>query len=228
MIRHVNSELTNNYWIECYNRIRRYYPEEKILIIDSNSNYEFVTEIELINTIIIKSEFKERCEILGYYYYYKSDILEDAVILQDSMFINQKIDFDKTPRFLWYFNGDNDESDNINNMFNLLNNKVELIEFYNNKKIWNGCFSSCSIINKELLEVFDTKYNLFKLLSIITTPNYSMGFERLFAILFLYETKIDINDCSLFGSIFDYIRIYPNYNWSYSYNDFINSNIKNI
>lgn len=228
MIRHVNSEITNNYWIECYNRIRKYYPEEKILIIDSNSNYDFITEIELINTTIIQSEFKARGEILGYFYYYKSDILEDAIIIQDSMFINQKIDFDKSPRFLWNFNGDSDESIYINNMLDLLDNNAELLEFYNNKNSWNGCFASCSIINKKLLETLDTKYNFFNLLNIITTQNYAMGFERLFAVLFLYETKIDINDCSIFGSIFDYILKYPNYRWSFTYNDFIHLNNDNI
>lgn len=228
MVRHVNSIINNNYWIECYNRIRKYYPEEKLLIIDSNSNYDFVTEIDVINTTIIKSEFTARGEILGYYYYYKSDILEDAIILQDSMFINQKIDFDKTPRFLWHFDPDDLEYYYVNNMLELLNNKEELFEIYNNKSLWKGCFASCSIINKELLEIFDKKYNLFNLLNIITTPNYSMGFERLFALLFCYETKIDINNTSLFGCIFNYIAKYPNYKWGFSYNDFINSKIDNI
>lgn len=228
MIRHINSEITNNYWIECYNRIRKYYPEEKILIIDSNSNYDFVTEIELINTIIIPSEFKSRGEILGYYYYYKSDILEDAIILQDSMFINQKIDFNTCPRFLWSFTSDSEEYIYINNMLELLNNQAALFEFYNNNNLWHGCFASCAIINKQLLEIFDKKYNFFNLLNIITTPNYAMGFERLFAIIFLYETKIDINNCSLFGSISDYIIKYPNYKWDLTYNEYIHLNSDNI
>ena len=38
ILRHVNSELTNKYWVNCYNCIRRHYPENKILIIDDNSN----------------------------------------------------------------------------------------------------------------------------------------------------------------------------------------------
>ena len=36
ILRNVNSELTNKYWIHCYNCIRKYYPENKIIIIDDN------------------------------------------------------------------------------------------------------------------------------------------------------------------------------------------------
>ena len=44
ILRHVNNELTNKYWIKCVNSIRQYYPENNILIIDDNSNYEYITE----------------------------------------------------------------------------------------------------------------------------------------------------------------------------------------
>ena len=42
ILRHVNSELTNQYWIYCYQSIRKY-PEQSILIIDDNSNYQYIT-----------------------------------------------------------------------------------------------------------------------------------------------------------------------------------------
>ena len=100
MVRHIHSHDTNRYWIDCYTRIRNFFPEEQILIIDSNSNYVYVTEIPLINTTIIKSEFSARGEILGYYYYYKSEILDSAVIIQDSMFINTKITFGTESKLL--------------------------------------------------------------------------------------------------------------------------------
>jgi hypothetical protein len=47
VLRHVNDETTNQYWIHCYNCIRKYYPENMILIIDDNSNYDFVSNNEL-------------------------------------------------------------------------------------------------------------------------------------------------------------------------------------
>jgi len=228
MIRHINSIETNKYWIECYKRMRKYYPKEKILIVDSNSNYNFVTDLELINATVIKSEFSARGEILGYYYYYKSDILDDAVIIQDGMFINNKIDFGSESKFLWHFDSDCDESELVKEVLTLLNNNVELLNFYNDKKLWKGCFSSCSVIKKELIETLDKKYNFFNLLNIIKTQNYAMAFERAFAVIFLFETNNNINSCSLFGSIFDYIKKYPKYKWGFSYENFINLNFSYI
>jgi hypothetical protein len=43
ILRHVNNELTNKYWIHCYKCIREFYPENKILIIDDNSDYKYIT-----------------------------------------------------------------------------------------------------------------------------------------------------------------------------------------
>ena len=44
IIRHVNNDLTNKYWIHCYDCIRTYYPENSIVIIDDNSKQEYITE----------------------------------------------------------------------------------------------------------------------------------------------------------------------------------------
>ena len=57
--RHVNSELTNQYWNHSVKLINTFYPETKIVIIDDNSNIDFVkAEFEYKNLEIIKSEFK--------------------------------------------------------------------------------------------------------------------------------------------------------------------------
>ena len=40
--RYVNSELTNKYWNNCIKCIRTFYPYKKIVIIDDNSNKDFV------------------------------------------------------------------------------------------------------------------------------------------------------------------------------------------
>lgn len=69
ILRHVNNDLTNKYWIHCYNCIRKHYQENHILIIDDNSNYNFITNKELYKTTIINSEYHQRGELLPYYYY---------------------------------------------------------------------------------------------------------------------------------------------------------------
>ena len=36
IIRNVNNSEQNNYWIESYNCIRKFYPEEEIIIVDNH------------------------------------------------------------------------------------------------------------------------------------------------------------------------------------------------
>ena len=69
VLRHVNNELTNKYWIYSYHCIRKFYPENFIIIIDDNSDYKYITDEKLYKTKIINSEFPKRGELLPYYYF---------------------------------------------------------------------------------------------------------------------------------------------------------------
>ncbi len=64
ILRHVNSSITNEYWKECYRCIKKFYPKNRILIIDDNSDISFLTNEPLDNSMIIKSEFPKRGEFL--------------------------------------------------------------------------------------------------------------------------------------------------------------------
>ena len=55
ILRCVQNELTNKYWIYCYECIRKYYADNLILIIDDNSDYKYITNENLYNTTIINS-----------------------------------------------------------------------------------------------------------------------------------------------------------------------------
>ena len=59
VVRHINSNETNEYWKECYTCIRKFYPLNEIVIIDNDSNYKFVTTMDTVNTTIIQSEYKD-------------------------------------------------------------------------------------------------------------------------------------------------------------------------
>ena len=73
--RHVNSETTNRYWNHSVKLLRSFYPERKIVIIDDNSNQNFVkADFDYKNVEIIQSEFPGRGELLPYYYYLKNNI----------------------------------------------------------------------------------------------------------------------------------------------------------
>ena len=93
--RHVNSNKTNLYWNECVKRIRQFYPKKEIIVIDDNSNEEFVKDFNNLDNIrFIKSEFNGAGELLPYYYLHKHKFFPAAVIIHDSVFFQKKINFD--------------------------------------------------------------------------------------------------------------------------------------
>ena len=76
ILRNVICTKTNEYWKECYRCIKKFYPRNRILIIDDNSNYSYVSNDQLENTMLIKSEFPKRGEFLPYYYYLFTQIFK--------------------------------------------------------------------------------------------------------------------------------------------------------
>ena len=186
-----------------------------ILIIDDNSNYEYVSNENLSNTMIIQSEYPQRGELLPYYYYLRIRLFETAVILHDSVFINQYIDFKvDTYKMLWDFqhNPIFDQPEDQMKMINVFND-IDLLNFYNNKTLWTGCFGSMTIINYEFLCSINQKYDLSKLLEHVLTRYNRCSFERVFAcILQKQEYKKNV----LLGDILNYIP------WGITYNQIEN------
>jgi hypothetical protein len=202
IIRHVNNEKTNKYWIHCMNCIRQYYPENKILIIDDNSNYDFITDPPLYNTTIINSEYPKRGELLPYYYYLHNKLFDTAVILHDSVFINKYIDFsvDKY-KFLWEFEHEWDQIEDETRIIDIFNDS-ELKEFYENKPLWKGCFGCMSIITHDFLTYINDKYDISKLLDCVLNRNNRRSFERVLACLLQKEATKE----TLFGDIHKYCK----------------------
>uniref|UniRef100_A0A6C0B8T7 Glycosyltransferase 2-like domain-containing protein n=1 Tax=viral metagenome TaxID=1070528 RepID=A0A6C0B8T7_9ZZZZ len=167
ILRHVNSLLTNLYWIKCYDSIRTFYPENKIVIIDDNSNYHFITKKELYNTIIIQSKFPGRGELLPYYYYVRNKWFDNAFIMHDSVFMQSyiNVNIDKYT-ILWWFNHLSDDVVNETRIIDLFHNP-ELTAFYKSKN-WVGCFGGMTIISHDFVTHINTKYNLNLLLPVIT------------------------------------------------------------
>ena len=202
VLRHVNSPQTNSYWIRCYNSIRQFYPDAEILIIDDNSNSTFITNEELYKTTVINSEFPKRGELLPYYYYLKNKLFEVAVIIHDSVFIQQKIDLDVDKyKLLWTFDNTCEQLEDQTKMMQLFNDP-ELTEFFNNKESWRGCFGGMSIITHDYLTHINNKYDLSKLLDCITSRYNRCTFERVLACLLQKEYKPA--SFTLFGDISEY------------------------
>jgi hypothetical protein len=183
ILRHVKNEITNNYWVLCYDCIRNFYPENLILIIDDNSNYQYITKKDLYKTTIINSEYPGRGELLPYYYYLHNKLFETAVIIHDSVFINKPIDLSVNKyKFIWDFNHDWDQINDETVMIKLFND-AELLRFYENKHLWKGCFGGMSIIRHDYLVYVNNKYDISKLLNYVLTRYNRCSFERVIACL---------------------------------------------
>lgn len=204
ILRNVNNELTNKYWINCVNSIRRYYPENNILIIDDNSNYEYITEETLYKTTIINSEYPKRGELLPYYYYLHNKLFDIAVIIHDSVFINKYIDMHvEKYKFLWEFEHHWDNVEDETRIINVFND-LELNRFYENKNLWKGCFGCMSIITHDYLSYINNKYDISKLLDYVLNRDNRSSFERVIACLLQKEEKKE----SLLGDIHNYCNLW--------------------
>jgi len=218
ILRHVNNELTNEYWIHCYKCIRKYYIENSILIIDDNSNYNFITNENLYKTTIINSEYHKRGELLPYYYYLKNKLFDTAVIIHDSVFINKYIDMNVDKyKLIWEFEHNWDNIEDETKMIKLFNDK-DLLNFYENKTLWKGCFGGMSIITHDYLQHINNKYDISKLLEVVVTRYNRCSFERVIGCLLQKEYK----KITLLGNIHNYCK------WGLTFNEINTNKINNL
>jgi hypothetical protein len=228
--RHVNSELTNKYWNHNVKLLRTLYPEKKIVIIDDNSNYQFVkAEFDYKNVEIVNSEYPKRGELLPYIYLLKNKYFKNAVIIHDSVFFHRRINFEIFEGInvipLWHFNSDTENIENtkrivksLKNNF-IIENKLKkdntIIRFLKDD-IWCGCFGGQSYINLNFLEMIEKKYKLTNLINTVKCRADRCCLERIFGVIFFSEYSKLGNVKSLFGNIMGYQK------WGYSYLDYEN------
>ena len=187
ILRHVKNETTNTYWLRSYHSIRKYFPENAILIIDDSSDYTYIHDEPLYNTTVLQSEYPQRGELLPYYYYLHNKLFDTAVILHDSVFVNRPIDFtvDKY-KLIWEFEHQWDQIEDETHMIRRFNDP-ELLAFYENKSLWKGCFGGMSIITHDYLQQIHAKYDISKLLDCIITRYNRCSFERVIGCLLQKE-----------------------------------------
>jgi hypothetical protein len=210
ILRHVNSEKTNLYWQLCYDSIRKFYPENDIIIIDDNSNYAYITNKELYKVKIIPSEYPGRGELLPYYYYLSNKLFDIAFIIHDSVFIQKHLDLyvDKY-RITWDFDHSFDQIEDEKRMIKLFNNE-DLLNFYQNPSLWVGCFGGMTTITHNFLTQVNDKYDLKLLINVILTRQDRMCFERVLACLL----QIEASQTTRCGDIHKY-----NLPWGITYDD---------
>jgi hypothetical protein len=208
--RHVNNESANKIWISCITQIRKFYPDILIVIIDDNSNYEFISYPDnfLNNCIVIDSEYKGSGELLPYYYFYHNKWFKKAIYIHDSVDINGQIDISEINniKFLWYFNSEQvfKERPHIEEFLGYLNYSDELLNLFHSND-WIGCFGVMCIINHDYLKHIADKYNLFILLNHIKSRIQRMALERVFSLICYHDKEIDKNNTSMYGYFYTYL-----------------------
>ena len=210
ILTHVKCENTDKYWKNAIDCIRKFY-NNKIIIINDNSDKKYPIDVSKYKNVEkINSEYPARGELLPYYYFYKNKFFNKAVILHDSMFINEYINFDAidnafffTAVHTWNFR------EPIIAKLSLLNNSAKLIDVYENmQNKWTLCFGGQMVTTYDLLKTIVEKYNLFILLDKITTRDDRMDFERIIGLLYNIETDFQIK--SILGDLHEYIPKLPN------------------
>ncbi len=212
LLRYVNSEETNKSWIRCYNSIRQFY-NNKIVIIDDNSDQKYITNIDYYNTKIINSEFPRRGELLPYFYYIKNNFFYRAVVIHDSMEITNYFDFMNIKSNCTYnnysrlFSFENNcyqiDIEYIKDMCSYIKNGQLLYKYHlANKNKLCGCFGVCFVIDYNFIQDIENKYNISNLVNFVDNRRKRMNLERFLSCLFEYHRgKSFITPTDIFGNI---------------------------
>lgn len=220
IVRHVNSPTTNQYWIEAYRCIRKLYPTHWVLIVDDHSIQSFIVfDFALYRCKVIPSEYPQAGELLGYYYFHRTKMFSQAVILHDSVFLHRRLPHVHAPvRFLWHFMNPPEHEREEKQFIGRLRHSKSLLRLYEQKERWVGCFGVQSVITLDFLEFLETKYGLFELvLPFVRTRFDRQCMERVFALLCCMEYSSLAVSPSLFGVIFDYAI-----SWGFAFRDYEN------
>jgi hypothetical protein len=228
--RHVNSELTNKYWNNCVQCIRRFYPYRKIVIIDDNSNSDLVIPFKDYDNIeIIQSEFHGRGELLPYYYYIKRKFFDNAVIIHDSVFFHTRVNFEKLIGVnvlpLWHFNEDTENYTRSLEITRSLKNSEQIKRIISpdvlllgnlKKEKWYGCFGCQCFINLNFLISLEHKYSITNMVKQILCRPDRCCLERIFGVMFFTNYSAILHKKSIFGNI------HKNQNWGYTFEQYLN------
>ena len=213
----------NRLYKECYNCIRKHY-NNPIYIIDDNSDQNMLDSFDMSGVEIINSEFPGSGELLPYYYMYHRNLGKKAIILQDSMFIQDKIDVDIDDyKFLWLFKSRDcieTVKDKILEVMYLLPEYDDMYDLFFDHK-WSACFGSCMVITLDFLSELQGKTGLLNIIGEVKTRQDRCMLERLLGICVYYVKNKDSKDISILGSIFE--QFYP---WGLTYEEYITEHSK--
>ena len=217
----------------CIKSIRKFYPNNKIIIINDFSLIDINNLFNNDRNIdIIMSTQKGAADISTYNYFFKNKPFDIAVIMNDSMFFENKIEnIDKIDTYipLWhatnhrkewdslivpktqipelYQNEITTHSENIITHIKKILGNTEFTEYalklYKEKNKWSVNFCLSSIISYNFLVELQRKTNILSLLSELHTNWQRRVSESVFSIACQYILGNEINEKSINGLYFD-------------------------
>jgi hypothetical protein len=226
--RHVTCEKTNKYWNQNVKLLRLLYPLRQIIIIDDNSNQDFVkADYEYKNVRVIQSEYPGRGELLPYIYFLRNKWFNNAVILHDSVFLHKRIPFNKINEPvipLWHFNYDKENIGNLlriahglknnYNVFQRLTNSQNNVLGLNSQNDFICCFGVQTYISHTFLNLIENKYGFSNLVNFVKNRTDRCAMERIMGLLFSLEYPKLLRYKSLLGNI------QKSGNWGYTYDEY--------
>lgn len=203
ILRHVSKRVEDQYWKEAYRCVRLYYPDAPIVIIDDNSTPGLVDEkFETTNTTVVRSDLPRRGELLFYHFFLRLRPFEIAVFIHDTVFFNSFIDFSgvATYKMLWEFEHNWDEPIPERALLRSLTNAAPLLQLYEQRDRWKGCFGCMCVIAYQFLAQLDAKYSFKNLALRILTRHARKCLERVIGCMLAHEGE----QVSMLGNIHDY------------------------
>lgn len=202
--RYISRPEHDLFWKECYDCIRKFYPNHQILIIDDNSNQNLIDrtkEQTLTNCQIVQSEYHQRGELLAHYYFHKLHPFKKAFYLQDKIFIKKPINFESTQDviFLMHFKNIHENKTLERKLITDLKDGEYIGKFYDEGN-WYGCCGTCAVVSWDFLDMLNKKHNFFEImLQSINCRNQRLYFERAFGCLADYYCHQISSNPSIFG-----------------------------
>ena len=198
----VRKKAHNKQYRECYEAIRKFHPDLKIIFIDS-SDKDVLEEYPMENIEVIQSEYPKGGEYSPYWYLLERKMFKKAIIMQDSMIVNTRIPYESVDdyKFVYEFTPDRNDLNEVATLISTSSKPNELQTLYESNE-WVGCFGCTMIVTADFLQRVEDTVGITAWSAIINTKEMRMGLERGIALACIF-TKGYSKENSLFGSIYD-------------------------
>jgi hypothetical protein len=181
--------------IDLVKDIRKFHPNDKIVVVDSNSNDKSYFEILKKYDVIVEDINNENWMVGAYWYTFKKFPNEEFYFfMHDSMRVKANLDYikEKDVTILMYFNRSYGN-------FNTWGDRITKESNYNYNFNGNGCYGPIFFcknkIMKTMMEMGADKF----LPNNKTETGYCEGCYG----FFLEEQNYNLSECALFGDVFE-------------------------